>query len=98
MSLVGTVFGGIFIDNAEFDDVSVAEGGWTDVIEPWVCDNITGGDDAWISNGFDPNEPEPITPALYKMALLISSVSTLRFGIIPTTGKFSFMTLPLETI
>lgn len=79
MSLVGTVFGGIFIDNAEFDDVSVAEGGWTDVIEPWVCDNITGGDDAWISNGFDPNEPEPITPALYTMGNIVYQVLSATY-------------------
>ena len=80
VTLVGTGFAaGIFIDNAEFDDESIAVGGWTDNIEPWVCDNITGGDDAWISNGFDPNEPEPITPLLYTMGNIVYQVLSATY-------------------
>jgi hypothetical protein len=62
---VGTCFGGIFVGNDQFEDVPLEEGGWTYAISPWVCDNITEGEPAWVSYGYDPEEPEPITPALY---------------------------------
>lgn len=74
LSAAGTGLGDIFIDNADFDDTSIPLGGRTYDIEPWICDNISGGEDAWISNGFDPNEPEPISPLLYTMGNIVYQV------------------------
>jgi hypothetical protein len=65
LSLIGTGFGEIFVGNAEFEDVPLTPGSWTYSIYPWACDNISGGYDAWVSNGYYSGEPEPLTPALY---------------------------------
>ena len=65
LGLVGTGFGVIFVGNAQFEDVVLDSGEWTYAIMPWLCDNITGNNPAWISYGYFGTEPEPVTPLLY---------------------------------
>ena len=73
VSLVGAVFGDIFIGNAEFEDVPLVpgeEGGWTYEIEPWERDTIIG-DVSWIAYGYYDGEPEPLSPMMYTMGDII---------------------------
>lgn len=67
LSLVGTVFGDIFVGNSKFEDVTLVPGeeGWTYEIAPWECEIIIGDESAWISYGYYPGEPEPLTPLIY---------------------------------
>lgn len=72
VSLVGAVFGDIFIGNAEFENVPLIPGeeGWTYEIAPWERDTIIG-DVSWISYGYYDDEPEPLSPLIYTLGDII---------------------------
>lgn len=65
LGLVASSSGEIFIGNAEFEDYPVALGAYIYNIAPWQWANAEGDYPAWVSNGYYPDEPEPVTPILF---------------------------------
>jgi len=89
LSLAGTVFGDIFIGNAEFEDVPLIPGeeGWTFEIAPWECDNIIKEYPAWISYGYYDGEPEPLSPILYTEGDIVYQVLSTTYE---ENGAYAF--------